>query len=387
MGAALGEASDLLQVGLQVDAAQDMADMREDVMALMQEQGDAARAEREALDRKLDEVLQRQKAQWGSANEHAQLQRGDLDALMGEMRAAMAQMSLAARKDPSATAADLGVRAKVALVVGVAAYEGQPLRNPVNDARDVALALRACDFSVELALDVTLEGFEEAKRRFENRLAAGTLALFYFAGHGLEHAGENYLLMRDAPRGMDEKQVRRKALPVREVVQGMGDRQCAFQLVILDACRTAPVRRTGRNAGIKGLAKMEVPAMEDGGVVIAYATAPGEEARDREEGEDEAGEGRNGLYTRHLLQHLRKPMPVRAMLEEVQFAVEAASGKKQKPWLHSRVSSHEVQRLQLVDGGDEGKGRQEAAGGGGSSEAGPAAHVVTHRATDKRGGA
>ena len=244
VGAALGEASDLLQVGLQVDAAQDMSDMREDVMALMQEQGDAARAEREALDRKLDEVLQRQKAQWGSANEHAQLQRGDLDALMGEMRAAMAQMSLAARKDPSATAADLGVRAKVALVVGVAAYEGQPLRNPVNDARDVALALRACDFSVELALDVTLEGFEEAQARFEEHLAPGTLALFYFAGHGLEHAGENYLLMRDAPRGMDEKQVRRKALPVREVVQGMGDRQCAFQLVILDACgttsRTAP---------------------------------------------------------------------------------------------------------------------------------------------------
>ena len=177
VGAALGEASDLLQVGLQVDAAQDMSDMREDVMALMQEQGDAARAEREALERKLDEVLQRQKAQWGSANEHAQLQRGDLDALMGEMRAAMAQMSLAARKDPSATAADLGVRAKVALVVGVAAYEGQPLRNPVNDARDVALALRACDFSVELALDVTLEGFEEAQARFEEHLAPGTLAL------------------------------------------------------------------------------------------------------------------------------------------------------------------------------------------------------------------
>ena len=96
--------------------------------------------------------------------------------------------------------------------------------------------------------------------------------------------------------------------------------------------------------------------MEDGGVVIAYATAPGEEALDRDEEEDEAaGEGRNGLYTRHLLQHLRRPMPVRDMLEEVQFDVEAASGKKQKPWLHSRVS-REVKKLQLVDGGEEGRG-------------------------------
>ena len=91
VGASLGGASDLLQVELQVDAARVMADMREDVMELMQEQGDA-RAEREALNRKINEVLHRQKAQWGSANEPRCCSAATWTRSRGEMLAAMAQM-------------------------------------------------------------------------------------------------------------------------------------------------------------------------------------------------------------------------------------------------------------------------------------------------------
>ena len=82
---------------------------------------------------------------------------------------------------------------KVALVVGVADYDGQPLANPVNDAKDVASALRMCDFCVIEALDVTLDGFYEQCGRFREHLGPGVLAVFYFAGHGLEIRGENFL--------------------------------------------------------------------------------------------------------------------------------------------------------------------------------------------------
>ena len=338
----VSEASDLLQVGLQISQADDIADMREDMMALVQEQGDA-------LSRQMQELKEQQRAQWGSANEHASLTRDHMDKIKDELIAALGQMALQARKDPSATAADLGVRAKVALVVGVADYEGMPLSNPVNDARDVASALRMCDFDVELALDATLDDFEGAQERFEERLAPGTLAVFYFAGHGLEHAGENYLLMRDAAHNMDEKKVQQrksKAIRVREVIQGMENEECAFQLIILDACRTAPVKRLGRNASLKGLARMEVPALKDGGCIVAFATAAGEEAKDKV---DEEGDGRNGLYTRHLLEHIRRPMPISNMLLEVQWGVEEASDDKQKPWINQHIS-RKVSKLQLVDG-------------------------------------
>ena len=339
------EASDLLQVGLQINLSDYINDLREDLFSLIQEQGDDAKADRTALANKLDNLDSLARATWGSSNEHATNNERHLN----KIEEILSELAHTARSSSSVTTADLGVLSKVALVVGVADYEGQPLTNPVNDAKDVASALRMCDFSVVEALDVTLDGFYEKCGRFRERLGPGVLAVFYFAGHGLEYRGENFLLMRDAPYNMDEMMVKRKALGVTDVIEVMTEERTAFQLIILDACRSAPVKRSSRNSGVRGLKAIEVPALEDGGCVIAYATAPGKEALDRD---DEEGGGRNGFYTKFLLQHLRQPLPVRDMLEEVQFDVIKASSGDQRPWLHSHLTSRKVKGLMLVDEGD-----------------------------------
>jgi surface protein len=330
------EASDLLQVGLQLKNSEYLYDFREDLFSLMQEQGDDAKAEHAALAKTLNDL---KKHTIDNDERH-------LNKIKDEI---LSQLAHTARSSPSVTAADLGVLSKVALVVGVADYDGQPLANPVNDAKDVASALRMCDFCVIEALDVTLDGFYEQCGRFREHLGPGVLAVFYFAGHGLEIRGENFLLMRDAPYNMDEMMVKRKALGVADVIEVMTQERTAFQLIILDACRSAPVKRSSRSSGMRGLKAIEVPALEDGGCVIAYATAPGEEALDRA---DEEGGGRNGFYTKFLLQHLRQPIPVRDMLEEVQFDVIKATNNAQKPWIHSHLTSREVKSLMLVGKGD-----------------------------------
>ena len=208
---------------------------------------------------------------------------------------------------------------KVALVIGNSAYPTAPLKNPVNDATDMAAALKRLGFEVTLLRDATMQQMEGAVREFGLKLRQGGLGLFYFAGHGVQVAGENYLVPVNAVI-QSEGDVKYGCLNAGLVLAKMEDAGNGPNVVILDACRNNPFARSFRGAEA-GLARMDAPT----GSLIAYATAPGKVASD--------GEGRNGLYTQHLLRNIATPgLSITDLFMNVREAVVRDSAKKQVPW-------------------------------------------------------
>lgn len=208
---------------------------------------------------------------------------------------------------------------RIALVIGNSAYATSPLKNPVNDAQDVAKALRELGFTVDLKLNTTKEVMYRAIQGFGEKLEPNSVALFYYAGHGIQSNGENYLVPVDAD-------VKKEAeLPYTMISAGLVLAQMegvkdSLNLVILDACRNNPFERSFRSSA-KGLAQMKAPT----GTLIAYSTAPGSVASD--------GSGRNGLYTQELLKAMRSPgLKVEEIFKEVRKSVINLSNQQQVPW-------------------------------------------------------
>jgi hypothetical protein len=326
----LAQASDLLQVNFHVSAEQQAGDFNEDLLELMKissTDNHIMHTQTQTQIAKLTQMLQ---------------ERLDMESLTEQLN----QVSVAIDADDKVTAADVGVFAKEALVVGVKNYENSPLRNTLNDATDVAEKLKEMGFRVELSLDPTLDDFDKAQDAFESRLGPGVLAFVFFSGHGCEYEGDNYLFMRETPDGVDERRLERTATRVSKLMDGIRSREAAFTVLVLDACRSVRVTRLSREANTGGLdeAKPTKFKLKNAGVVIAYATAPRETASDGTGIKD----GRNGFYTHHLLKYLAEEKPVRDMLEEVSFAIVRESGGKQQPWVHSWMGSKRAQRIQLA---------------------------------------
>ena len=171
---------------------------------------------------------------------------------------------------------------RTALVIGNAAYgDVGVLRNPVNDATDMDAALRRLGFAVTLLRDADLRTMQEAIETFLRQLRQGGVGLFYFAGHGMQVNGENYLIPLRA-RINREQDTPYEAVPVGRILGGMEDANNQINILILDACRENPYARQWR-AGQRGLAVTQGAR----GSLIAFATAPGSVASD--------GSGRNGL--------------------------------------------------------------------------------------------
>ena len=206
-----------------------------------------------------------------------------------------------------------------ALVIGNGDYPEAPLSNPVNDARDMAKALTGLGFAVVAKENLGLEAIGQAVREFGDRLRGDDVGLFYFAGHGMQVKGANYLIpVRSGIQREDE--VPFHAFNIGEVLAKMESAHNRLNLVILDACRDNPFAR-GVRGGERGLARMDAPS----GTLIAYATKPGSVSLD--------GGGRNGLYTGHLLQHLATPgLQIEDLFKKVRVEVKHASGEKQIPW-------------------------------------------------------
>jgi len=208
---------------------------------------------------------------------------------------------------------------RIALVIGNAAYPSAPLKNPANDASDMAAALKRLGFEVSLLKDASMQQMETAVREFGLKLRKGGTGLFYFAGHGLQVAGENYLVPVNAVI-QSEGDVKYGCLNAGLVLAKMEDAGNGPNVVILDACRNNPFARSFRSAEA-GLARMDAPT----GSIIAYATAPGKVAAD--------GEGRNGLYTQHLLRNIATPgLSISDLFMAVRENVVRDSAKKQVPW-------------------------------------------------------
>jgi Caspase domain len=235
-------------------------------------------------------------------------------------------LALAPEKNVAITiAGEMGKR--TALVIGNSEYEVGSLRNPANDAQDMAGTLVKLGFDVTLKLNADQAQMEHAISEFGRQLYQGGVGLFYYAGHGVQVDGENYLIPVKA-KLESESDVRYKAVNIGQVLGKMGEARNGFNIVILDACRDNPFAKSFRSAS-RGLAVVNSAAVK--GTLVAYATSPGNVASD--------GEARNGLYTKHLLQNIAAPgLPVEQVFKRVLQGVEQDTNGKQSPWTSSSFS-------------------------------------------------
>jgi uncharacterized caspase-like protein len=221
---------------------------------------------------------------------------------------------------------------RVALVVGNAAYRNAPeLKNPINDAVGMASSLEQHGFKVIKGLDLDKAGMDRAIRDFAALLRGADVGLFFYAGHGLQVAGSNYLVPVDAQlasaAALDFETVRL------ELVQRSMEREASTNLLFLDACRDNPLARNlARGLGTRstdigrGLA-----ATESGvGTLISFSTQPGNVALD--------GAGRNSPFAAALLKAVGTPgEDLSSLLIRVRNDVMAATGNRQVPWEHSAL--------------------------------------------------
>ena len=220
-----------------------------------------------------------------------------------------------------------------ALVIGNANYAVGPLRNPLNDASDMAAALEGLGFEVQRLLDADASAMERAIIDFNKRLSSGGVGLFYYAGHGIQAQGSNYLIPLRAGIS-SELQLKHKAINAGFVLDAMEAANKGVNIVILDACRDNPYESSFRSndrglVPMNGLAPMNSPK----GSLIAYATAPGGIAAD--------GEERNGLFTQHLLAAMQQPNQlVELTFKDVAKAVSDHSGGQQTPFVTSSLTEY-----------------------------------------------
>jgi len=209
---------------------------------------------------------------------------------------------------------------RIALVIGNGAYTTAPLlKNPPNDARDMAATLRALGFDVTSGINANQRDMKRLIREFGQKLKTGGSGLFYYAGHGVQSKGRNYLIPVDADIA-SEAEVEDSGVDASLVLNYMDDAQNGLNIVILDACRNNPFSRSFRSAS-DGLAQVDAPT----GTLIAYATAPGRVASD--------GTGQNGLYTSELLKQMRVPgLSATEMFMRVRAEVMKQTANKQVPW-------------------------------------------------------
>jgi carboxyl-terminal processing protease len=220
---------------------------------------------------------------------------------------------------------------RVALVIGNADYGGDlgRLANPINDATLMAESLTQAGFDVIAVTDADQKAMKRAIGEFGEKLTAAgadVTALFYYSGHGLQVAGENYLIPvhADIKREAD---VDLEAISADTVLKQMQFADARVNIIILDACRNNPLPRSFRSAEM-GLARIEAPR----GSFVAYSTAPGDVATD--------GKGANSPYTAALAKAVTTPgLSIEEAFRDVRGSVLSETGNAQTPWESSSLTA------------------------------------------------
>lgn len=230
---------------------------------------------------------------------------------------------------PKEVSTDNKPQRRLALVIGNSAYANTRdfLPNPVNDATDITTALREMGFEVITSTNATRQKMDAAIADFGTRLKNYNLGFFYYAGHGVQIDGENYLVPIDAAL-KSQGEVIYECYPVGRILAKMEDAAIQANVIVLDACRDNPFSRSwSRSLVSGGLASINAPQ----GTFIGFATSPGAKAAD--------GEGRNGVYTAALLEHLRKPnQTIDQLFNAVSGSVKKKTNSQQVPWKTSSLS-------------------------------------------------
>jgi hypothetical protein len=218
---------------------------------------------------------------------------------------------------------------RVALVIGNSNYQRAPkLANPGHDAQSMAQLLNSAGFEVIEATDLTRSDMVKAVQDFSAKITARgpkTIAMVYYAGHGVQLAGENYLLPVDAkistPADLDGNSLR--LVDVMGTLESIPSR---MRIVVLDACRNNPF--PGVNDAGRGLAIVDAP----NGSIVGYSTAPGMEAQD--------GDSNHSPYTQAFLKRAREPnLPIEQLFKRVRLDVNDATEGRQTPWESSSLTS------------------------------------------------
>ncbi len=226
---------------------------------------------------------------------------------------------------------------RVALIIGNGAYQAvAKLANPTNDAADIGEALDTLGFDTEVLIDADLQTMEDAILRFRDKLADAhdSVGFFYYAGHGVQSSGENYLIPVDA-RLSAESLLRTRAIPLQFVLDSLGEAGNALNIVVLDACRDNPFS-WARSSSSRGLAVVgQLPPAS----IVVYSTSAGKVAQD--------GTGRNGAFTEELLKHLATPgLDITEVLRRTGQAVQSKTNGAQIPAIYSQFFGF----LQLAGG-------------------------------------
>jgi len=210
--------------------------------------------------------------------------------------------------------------------MGNSNYSSAPLKNPSNDAKAIAKELQNLGFEVLVYTDLSLNDMKKHIRTFGEKLSANKgIGLFYYAGHGIQYSGENYIIPVDA-KIEKEQDIEFESVNLKRILGEMDYAQNNMNIVILDACRNNPFARSFRSSSSNGLATTTAPQ----GTMIAYSTAPGSVASD--------GTGNNGLYTEELLKAITKPgIKIEDVFKQVRLNVYEKSNKQQIPWENSSI--------------------------------------------------
>jgi hypothetical protein len=214
---------------------------------------------------------------------------------------------------------------KLALIIGNGIYPESPLKNPVNDAEAIKLKLDNLGFTCLLCKDATNQQMEEHLKDFGAYLSENEVGLFFFAGHGMQIQGKNYLtaINTNFDKEIDAKY---SSLPLDKVIEVMEAGSNLTNIIILDACRNNPYERKWRGTDSLGLAPVYAPK----GMIIAYATSPGQYASD--------GRGQNGAYTSALLQHIAmQDITIEDLFKRVRNTLSSSTGGRQISWEHTSL--------------------------------------------------
>ena len=229
-----------------------------------------------------------------------------------------------------ALAAPAAAEPRIALVIGNSNYGGDlpKLANPANDADLMTSTLKKLGFKVVETRDADLNQMNRAIREFSDMLSGAgpqAVGLFFYAGHGLQIDGENWLIPVNA-KIEKASQAEFEAVPASKILGQMQFAENSLNIIILDACRNNPLSRGMRSAST-GLAKMDAPL----GSFIAYSTAPGQTAAD--------GKGKNSPYTAALAKAIMRPgIAIEEAFRDARVDVLAETGKEQIPWESSSLT-------------------------------------------------
>ena len=238
-----------------------------------------------------------------------------------------------------------GAANRLALVIGNSKYQNtSPLKNPSNDADLIGGKLSEIGFDVLTQKDITLAGTQKLINTFAKKIkniGEDGIVLFFYAGHGIQYNGENFIVPVDADLRSDTDIILQgvNTSIILKIIELSGAKT---NVIVMDACRNNPFPAVSRSVG-RGLARMESPS----GSFIAYSTAPGEVALD--------GTGKNSPYSLALSQYITDPgLTLEAVFKKVRRKVYYDTDKAQTTW----ESTSLIEEIYLVDRGDEAKSNQ-----------------------------